>query len=55
MELIACNFFKVMAECEWLQESRDQKGGNRFCFFIKSITGKASQKNSKEKPRTEAI
>lgn len=55
MELIACNFFEVMPECGWLQHSRDQKGGNRFWFFTKIVTGETSQKAPKEKPHAEAI
>lgn len=55
MELIARNFFEVMAECEWLLQSRDRRVGTGFVFSQKNVTGKASQKNSKEKPHVEAI
>lgn len=37
VELIACNFPEVIAEWQWLQHSRDQKGGDRFYFFQQKL------------------
>lgn len=47
VELIACNFFKGIAEWELLQKSRDQTGGNRFSF--------CNQKKEKRERHTKAV